>query len=334
MKTVVSLQELIEVELRPAGLLAEYMALTKADLSERWGAESAPRVAVPCQACGTTTPSDAFDKFGFQYQQCGACASLYVSPRPTAGELDLYYRESPAIRFWRERVLPATADARAQKIALPRAQWVADGLAEHCADAELALDLSPAGSTLGQELLGVRPGASANRSYDLASLGVGGASRVVVHQDEHPGAVDVVTAFDVLDRTFDVRALVQSIRARLKPGGVLFATATSISGFDLQVLWERSTTLTPPDKLQALSIAGFRTLFAEPDWELIELSTPGMLDSENVRRAVRTDPNASWPRLIRTLAANLDERGWTSLQEFLQEHRLASFTRLIARRRE
>jgi len=333
MKTVVSLQDLIEVELRPAGLLAEYHALTKVDLSARWGTASAPRVAVSCQACGATTPTDAFDKFGFQYQQCAACDSLYVSPRPAAGELDRYYRESPAIHFWRERVLPATAEARAEKIALPRAQWVADGIAEHCAEAELVLDLSPAGSTLGQELLGVRPGASANRSYDLTRLGVGGASRVVVHQDEHPRVVDVVTAFDVLDRTFDVRALVQSVHARLKPGGVLFATATSISGFDLQVLWDRSPTLTPPDKLQALSIAGFQRLFAEPDWELIELSTPGMLDAENVRRAVGQGPDASWPRLIRTLAANLDERGWTSLQEFLQEHRLASFTRLIARRR-
>jgi len=120
----------------------------------------------------------------------------------------------------------------------------------------------------------------------------------------------------------------RSLRGR----GVLFATATTISGFDLQVLWDRSPTLTPPDKLNALSIAGLRRLFSPPAWELIELSTPGMLDTENVRRAVRSTPDGPWPRIVRSLVAELDDRGWTDLQAFLQQHRLASFTRLIARR--
>ena len=332
MKTVVSLQELLEVDVRPAGLLAEYVALTKADISQRWGSRASELAGVDCQGCGATERTTAFTKYGLTYCQCVACQSLYVSPRPSAEAIEAFYRESSAIRYWREHILPATSEARAEKIARPRAQWVADGIAEYCADAGVACDLSPAGSTLGQELLGIVPGQLPRAMYTLDELGVDGAPGVVVHQATAPGIVDVVTAFDVLDRCYSGPALAASIAAALRPNGLLFATATSISGFDLQVLWDRSATLTPPDKLQALSMAGLRQLFAPPTWELIELSTPGMLDAENVRRAIRNAPDADWPRVITSLVSNLDEQGWTDLQGFLQEHRLASFARLVARR--
>ncbi|GMV21717.1 MAG: hypothetical protein AMXMBFR57_16660 [Acidimicrobiia bacterium] len=333
MKNVVSLHDLLEGEVRPAALLAEYLALTEREVRHRWGAPNDTLVTVACQACGDDSRAEAFHKFGFRYDLCGACGTLYASARPTQGALQAYYRDAESVRFWRERVLPETAEARATKIAGPRAQWVADGIAEHRADAVTAVDLSPAGSTLGQELLGARPGERAKASYGLGELGLDGAPRVVVRHDVTPGAVDIVTAFDVVDRAADLPALLGAIWTMLKPGGLLFATATSVSGFDLQVLWERSATLTPPDKLQALSVTGFQRLFAAPHWELIELSTPGMLDVENVRRAVSAEPNGAWPRVVKNLCANLDDHGWASLQEFLQEHRLASFVRLIARRR-
>ena len=334
MKTVVSLQELLEFEVRPAGLLSEYLALTRAEIESRWGNQRA-LVRVDCQACRSPSRTRAFERYGLTYCQCIECRSLYLSPRPGPEAVAAYYRESLAIRYWREQILPATARARAEKIARPRAQWVADGIAEYCAEARSARDLSPMGSTLGQELLGVAAGQSPRASYRLIDLALGGGTEVDVHQgdvESAPEMVDVVTAFDVLDRSADVRAVVASIARSLRPRGVLFATATTISGFDLQVLWDRSTTLTPPDKLNALSMAGLRTLFAPPTWELIELSTPGMLDTENVRRAVLTEPDGPWPRVIRSLVAELDDLGWTDLQAFLQQHRLASFTRLIARR--
>ena len=60
-----------------------------------------------------------------------------------------------------------------------------------------------------------------------------------------------------------------------------------MSGFDLQVLWERSTAILPPDKLNLLSAEGWVSRFAAPTWDMLEFSTPGMFDVENVRRATR-----------------------------------------------
>ena len=91
--------------------------------------------------------------------------------------------------------------------------------------------------------------------------------------------------------------------------------------------------MTPPDKLNLLSIEGFSRLFRAPDWSLIELSTPGMFDVENVRQAMLAAPEADWPRGVREIVLQRDEAARLEFQEYLQRHRLASFARLVVRRR-
>ncbi len=151
--------------------------------------------------------------------------------------------------------------------------------------------------------------------------------------DELPanGRVDAITAFDVLDRSSSVSSLIGTLRGALRPRGLLFLTGTSITGFDLQVLWDRSATITPPDKLNLLSIDAFRSRFGRNGFELIELSTPGMFDVATVARAIESDGSADWPRVVRTLMRHLELGARDDLQEFLQAHRLGSFVRLVAR---
>ena len=291
MKTVVSLQDLLELEIRPSGLLTEYQRLTEAAV-RAWPAASLHRVA--CQACRADQPRPAFERFGLAYQECGRCGSVYLSPRPAAPVLADHAQASEAARFWRERVLPATDAARREKILLPRTDWVRDAIAEYAPGAGRILELA---------------------AYDLP---------------EPRSAVQAVTAFEVIDRAPDLPLLVARIREVLEPGGLLFVTAPTISGFELQVLWERAATIAPPEKINVLSVDGLMALFGE-GWEVIELSTPGMFDVETVRRAIDADPSAPWPRAVRALVGG-DEQRRLELQEYLQRSRLASFARLIVRR--
>lgn len=297
MKTVVSLQDLLELEIRPGALLGEYQRLTEMAV-RAW-----PRAAlhaVPCPACESGAAREAFERFGLTYQECDACGSLYISPRPDEARLAEHARTSDAARFWRERVLPETDAARREKIQLPRADWVSDGIAEYL------------------------PGASV--SVDLARMGEPSA---LIGRE--PESVDVVTAFEAFDRASDLGALVAGVRRVLRPGGLLFVTAPSASGFEMQVLWERARAIAPPDKMNLLSIPGFLARFRE-GWEILELSTPGMFDVETVRRAVEAEPQAAWPRFVRALVTGTDEHLRLEFQEYLQRARLASFARLLVRR--
>lgn len=292
MKTVVSLQDLLEFEIRPTPLLSEYHRLTEAEV-RAW--DRTAFVDVACQACGEGASTPAFERFGLAYRECAACHSVYLSPRPDVATLARHARASSAAAFWRDRLLPETEEARREKIIVPRTEWVNDALAEYAPGARRVLDLSP---------------------YELP---------------EPSARVDVVTAFDVLDRAADVPALVRAARAALEPGGLLFATTPSVSGFELQVLWERARTVAPPEKINLPSVRGLLALFGD-GWEIVELSTPGMFDVETVRRAVEADPDAGWPRFVRTLVRDTDEQRRLEFQEYLQRARLASFARLIARR--
>ena len=291
MKTVVSLQELLEFEIRPDALLAEYQRLTDAAV-RAWPAASLKAVA--CQACGSAEARPAFERFGLAYQECGRCGTVYLSPRPDAAMLAEHARHSAPAKFWRERVLPETEGVRREKILLPRTDWVHDALAEYLPQATRVIELAP-------------------------------------HDDAPAGPADAITAFETFDRAADVPALVAAAHRALVPGGLLFATAPSVSGFELQVLWERARSVAPPDKINLLSIRGFMALFAD-GWEILELSTPGMFDVETVRRAVEADPEAPWPRFVRTLVRDTNEQQRAEYQEYLQRARLASFARLLVRK--
>lgn len=306
MRTVVSVQDLVELEIKPEPLLAEFRALTARSVEEAF--RQAELVNARCPSCDADAPAPAFVKLGLSYQECGRCGTLYVSPRPDAKALEAYYRDSAAASFWRERVVVDTGGARLEKLVVPRADWVIESLAEHLRGARTGIDLSTDGGPL-RELLGARGLRFGDR--DLA---------------------DFALAFDALDRASDLRALVASVRTGLRPGGLLFATLPSASGFEVQTLWERSDAVLPPDRLNVPSIDGVHRLFSPPEWEILELSTPGMFDVEIVRRAVQREPGRSWPRFVRSLALEEDDDGRAAFQEFLQRARRASFARLLARR--
>ena len=291
MKTVVSLQDLLELEIRPGALLGEYQRLTEAAVRE-WPADSLHDVA--CQACGSRAARPAFERYGLLYKECERCGTVYLSPRPDASALAAHARDSAPARFWRERVVPETEDVRREKILGPRGDWVHDAIAEYAPHASRIVELSPYG-------------------------------------DAPRAPADVLTAFETFDRAADLPGVVRMAHDALVPGGLLFATAPSVSGFELQVLWDRARTVAPPDKINLLSIRGFTALFAD-GWEILELSTPGMFDVETVRRAVHADPAADWPRFVRTLVTDATEQQRMEFQEYLQRARLTSFARLLVRR--
>ena len=306
MRTVVSVQDLVELEIKPEPLLAEFRALTASSVQEAFPERSL--VPVGCPACDAEDAILAFTKLGLTYRECRRCDTLYVSPRPHARALEAYYRDSPAAAFWRDRVLAETGSARLEKLIAPRSDWVLEGLAEHARGERTGVDLSANGAPLREML----------STHGLRFADTGPA--------------DFALAFDAFDRAADLPELIAALRAELRPHGLLFATVPSASGFEVQTLWERSDAVLPPDKLNVPSIEGLRRRFGPPEWEILELSTPGMFDVHSVRREVQREPDLPWPRFVRSLALEADEEGRAAFQEFLQRTRRASFARLIARR--
>jgi hypothetical protein len=215
---------------------------------------------------------------------------------------------------------------------------VLDAVAEYAPRAQRLVDLSPHGRPLVDAIAegshGLTELVAAGVTADLEGS-AGGRVKVRPSSVADLAALapaDVALAVDVIDRAARPHAVVDALAKLVAPNGLLFATFPMASGFEVQTLWQDSPTVFPPDKLTLPTVQGLVRLFGAPHWELLELSTPGMFDVETVRQAIAERPDASWPRVVRSLVERTDPHGREALVEFLQTRRLTSFARVVARR--
>ncbi len=334
MKTIVSVQEIDELEIKPAAEVAEWRRLVAAEAS-RWTDRSG-WIRVGCPCCDRADGASAFAILSIEYVECAGCGTVYASHRPSEDLLRDWYRTSPPACFLRDRLLAASGEARAEKIVRPRAQWVLDGIAEYRPSAQRLIDISINGRALIDTVIAAAPMLEASAAGAAADLEGRSMDRVTVNPatvrmlaDSRPA--DLITAVDAFDRAADLPGLIGAIRRALTSGGLLFATLPVASGFEVQALWSLSPTVSPPDRLNLPSIRGLMNVFSQ-GWELLELSTPGMFDLDIVRRTMAASPAVEWPRVLRTLVLDSDPASRQLLTEFLQSRRLTSFARLVARR--
>jgi hypothetical protein len=339
MKTVVLDRDLLELEIKPQAMLDEYRELLAAEVQSQLAAGKGLQTSA-CPGCLGKDAKPAFEIFGLAYRECVRCSSVYVSPRPTEDALADFYRNSKAAQYWREKILPATKEKRQEKVYRPRIHWLLDILDRHRPSVELGVSVGYHSDLLVAELkrqvddpfaiIVTNPAADIElKGIDLAKVTIKPTSSADLPSLR---PADVVLAFDYLDRCADPDGFFAGAAACLDDGGLLLASTTLISGFDLQVLWERSNSIFPPDRLNLLSVEGLSALFERHGFEMLEFSTPGMFDVEIVRRAILADPQADWPRFIRYLVENRDENAFNALQEYLQRFRLSSFARVVGRR--
>jgi SAM-dependent methyltransferase len=327
-----------EHDIRPQALLDEYFARLSRDAT-RLAAAHAGFVRVACPTCGDARYEIAFVKEGFTYCLCPACASLFVSPRPTAEALAEHVKTSEAVEFWSTHFYRQTADARREQMFRPRAALIAGLVREagfsappSCADVGagygLFLQELAATGACGR-LDAVEPDAR------LAAICRGHGFAVVEKWVEEIAdgevSVDFATAFEVIEHVFDPVAFLSACRRLLRPGGLLFFSTLAISGFDLQVLWEHSRSITPPQHLNLPAAGAIARLAERAGLELVRVMTPGQLDVDIVRNRLATHPELPVPRFARAIA-EAEDGTRADFQRFLQAHRLSSHLQCLARR--
>ena len=143
-----------------------------------------------------------------------------------------------------------------------------------------------------------------------------------------------MTSFEHLESQFSPFDYLSEAARMLAHRGVCFFTTRTISGFDLQVLWDKTPYIFVPEHLNLLSVEGLRSLVVRVGLDLIELSTPGQLDLELVLHAADQDPAIRLPSFVDYLLQQRGAEAHADFQAFLQKHRLSSHVRVAAARRE
>lgn len=331
MKRVVISSGLHEVDIRPPALMSEFKRLSIQDAADFF-ADPATLVEVNCPACDAADGEPVFRKQEFLYRRCRECGSVFVSPRPSDAALAGYYLNSRASRFRVEHFTRDTAKARRYHLLRSHANWMGQIVDEvGNPEARAYADLSSHSPQIFDEIHALN---FFDPLYSVNPL-------VPVTESEAPvqtttldalSGLGAVSAFEKLEHQFSPHNWMMEAHKVLAGGGVFFFTTRSVSGFDLQVLWDKTPYIFVPEHINLLSIEGMHALVERAGLELVELSTPGQLDLELVLHATRQDPSIKLPSFVHYLLNHRDQLAQADFQEFLQKHRLSSHVRVAARK--
>lgn len=325
-----------EAEIRPEHLLRRYLDLSAEDAARCF--DGTGRDAIACVACGAGDSQPQFTKHGFVYARCGACGTLYQSPRPNIEAFERFYRNSASSRFWAEEFFPAVAEARRESIFRPRVER----LAAYCMSKGVTIDrLVDVGAGFGifldewrrrlpaTEMLAIEPGAK------LAAIcrdrGFAVVEDIVENVHGYDGYADLAVCFEVLEHVYDPVAFIQVLSRLVRPGGYVFVSTLGVDGWDIQTLWEHSNSVFPPHHINFLSVKGFEHAFTRAGMINVDISTPGRLDVDIVRNAWKRDPALLKGNHFARLLVEDTERG-AAFQQFLADNRLSSHTWILAQK--
>ena len=317
-------------EIKPNALLDRYTQLMQTE-SQALATGAAQTAA--CPACGSKSHKVFAKRAGFEYASCGDCSTLFTSTRPSQDRLLQFYRESGARRFWLQDIWKETADVRHEKILAPLKDWVETFLSESFSGTKpIAIAEMNAANWGFWETLRENARLQARLVEPMFDPKLEPACETAIDKRDADTKYNAVCLIDALGRVENPLATLQWVAQHLVPQGLCFITTTLSTGFDVQVLGAASEALLPPDRLTLLSLEGLKGMARKAGLEVVEFSTPGVLDLQNVQRAVKK--GADVPAFAKYLVDHRaqDPRFTYDFQTFLQSHGLSSQGRLVLRK--
>lgn len=265
---------------------------------------------------------------GLEYLRCRETGSLFLAQLPAwqtwAQLLEAVgrHRQSPGAFH------SALTQSRAETVDLPKVEWIAQSLRMQGLRSATLLEVASPPMTFGRFLRqrGEFVQCLAADEMRLAHLGE-------VPPELKGRKVQAALLLESLDRVDDPAALLREVHPLLAAGGLLFVTALVASGFDLAVLGLHNLYLYPPDRANCFTLPALRVLLEQERFELIEVSTPGVLDLEIVGSHLARDPALPVTGFERALVQS-DPKIRFAFQAFLQENGMSSFARCVARKRD
>jgi len=140
----------------------------------------------------------------------------------------------------------------------------------------------------------------------------------------------LVVCFEVLEHVYNPLEFIAVLKKMVRPGGYLFVSTLCVDGFDLKMLWDKSSQISPPHHINFHSIKGFEALFTRAGLHEIQITTPGKLDVNIVKNYLENNPEMMWGRFIKSLLNDEDKS--KLFQEFLAENKLSSHAWVLGKK--
>jgi SAM-dependent methyltransferase len=241
-----------------------------------------PHPLPACPLCDGVRLEHAFSAGGQRLVRCGGCALLMSDPQPSAAQLSAiydadYFLGAPTPEGRAQMAQLKSASARGYLRDLQRYRGPHGGrlLEVGCGTGDFLAEARAAGF----DVAGVEVSADAARA---ARARVGEAAVRVGELEDVAGQLgtfDVCVLWDVLEHARNPLHLLRTVRALLRPGGVLALATPSLDSWSARLLGERWMEIKPEHlfyfdrrTLQgALFRTGFEGVLVRPGWKVLSL---------------------------------------------------------------
>jgi 2-polyprenyl-3-methyl-5-hydroxy-6-metoxy-1,4-benzoquinol methylase len=145
------------------------------------------------------------------------------------------------------------------------------------------------------------------------------------------GLFNVIVNFEVLEHLFSPIEFIKSCRKLLKKDGLLIFTTPNGEGFDVRLLGKLSSAV-DHEHLNYFNPRSIEILLAKCGLQVIQITTPGKLDAELVRKKVLSgDFKVSQDSFLRSVLIDNWEKYGKNFQSFISDFGLSSHMLVVAR---
>ena len=95
----------------------------------------------------------------------------------------------------------------------------------------------------------------------------------------------------------------------MKPNDIFIFTTLSSNGLDIQVLWEKSPSVSPPHHLNFFNPYSVKILLEKTGYHCIDITTPGKLDIDILVNNKEHVKNRFWKTFLQT-ANEIQKQQW------------------------
>lgn len=324
-----------ESDIREREVFNQYIRLVEEDCEKFFG-DISKLSYISCPACSSKSFTEEFKKNGFEYVTCNFCLTLFVINRPSFDSLLKFYTHSNSTTYWVEKFFKPKAIKRREMIFQPRAQYIAERFGKD--PGWLVGDIGAGFGIFleeirklwpGSKYVAIEPSVSQAKICEEAQLNV--ECCAVENLEGYDNRFDLLTAFELLEHLHDTKEFLSSVYRLLKPGGIFFGTTLNGLGFDIQVLWEKSKSITPPHHLNFFNPESLTQMFSNAGLKVFELDTPGKLDWDIVEGMIKEE-GVSAGRFWKLLSERGADNTKKGLQEWIKTNKLSSHMRILVRK--
>lgn len=318
-------------DIHSPGVAEKFDELTLKDI-ERLLLKSDQFVDSGCPACHSLDVVHAFEYQGLNYRRCSECETLYISPAPTeTAHLD-YVVTSGAMAYWRE-CMPVDMKMSRRSMYQDRVAYSLNVLDRLGCMPKSSLELGAGNGEFAEELAAVADidqivllePQELNLGHPNITIIKGGFEEL----ERTNQSFDVVFAWEVLEHILEPDNFLRLIRTVLKPGAPLILSTPNERSVETRELGVDSSNILF-DHVRLYNPTAITALLKRNGFHVVELSTPGQLDTERLKAKQQSSPayfndNPSL-EFILSQSAEIVE----SFQHFLQQSLQSSHMRVVA----